>query len=111
MNTKRIVVLVAAGVMAIVAALLARGLMGGGTPKVEPTIAPAMSMSDVLVANSVLQPGQALTADQVRWQKWPSSSVWHGSANKTGSRSGSDTSTRELWSPTGSPWAYCPQGG
>jgi pilus assembly protein CpaB len=75
MNTKRIVVLVAAGVMAIVAALLARGLMGGGTPKVEAKIAPQMQMSDVLVANSVLQPGQALTADQVRWQKWPASSV------------------------------------
>ena len=41
MNTKRIVVLVAAGVMAIVAALLARGMMGGGTPKVEAKIAPA----------------------------------------------------------------------
>jgi pilus assembly protein CpaB len=75
MNTKRIVVLVAAGVMAIVAALLARGLMGGGTPKVEARIAPTMPMSDVLVAGSVLQAGQALTADQVRWQKWPSSSV------------------------------------
>lgn len=75
MNTKRIVVLVAAGVMAIVAALLARGMMGGGTPKVEAKIAPAMPMSDVLVAGSVLQPGQALTADQVRWQKWPASSV------------------------------------
>jgi len=75
MNTKRIVVLVAAGVMAIVAALLARGLMGGGTPRVEAKIAPAMSTSEVLVANTVLQPGQALTADQVRWQKWPSSSV------------------------------------
>jgi len=75
MNTKRILVLGIAGIMAIVAALLARGMMGGGTPKVEAKIAPAMQMSDVLVANGTLQPGQALTADQVRWQKWPASSV------------------------------------
>ena len=75
MNTKRIIVLCVAGVMAIVAALLARGMMGGGTPKVEAKIAPQMAMSDVLVASSNLQPGQALTADMVRWQKWPTSSV------------------------------------
>ncbi|HXS05488.1 MAG TPA: Flp pilus assembly protein CpaB [Rhizomicrobium sp.] len=75
MNTKRIIVLCVAGVMAIVAALLARGMMGGGTPKVEAKIAPQMPMSDVLVASGNLQPGQALAADLVHWQKWPSSSV------------------------------------
>ena len=75
MNTKRLIVLGVAGVMAIGAALLARNLMGGGTPNVEAKVAPQMPMSDVLVANTSLQPGQALTADKVRWQKWPSSSV------------------------------------
>jgi pilus assembly protein CpaB len=74
MNTKRLIVLGVAGVMAIVAALLARNLLGGGTPKVEASVA-QMPMSDVLVASTSLQPGQALTADAVRWQKWPSSSV------------------------------------
>ena len=75
MNTKRIIVLGLAGVMAIAAALLARGMMGGGTPKVEARIAPAVAMSDVLVASTNLQPGQALTVEQVRWEKWPSASV------------------------------------
>jgi pilus assembly protein CpaB len=75
MNTKRIIVLCVAGVMAIVAALLARGMMGGGTPKVEAKAAPQMPMSEVLVASGSLQPGQALTADLVHWQRWPSSSV------------------------------------
>jgi pilus assembly protein CpaB len=75
MNTKRLIVLGLAGVMAIVAALLARNLLGGGTPKVQASVAPQMPMSDVLVASTSLQPGQALTADEVRWQKWPSSSV------------------------------------
>ena len=74
MNTKRIIVLCVAGVMAIVAALLARGMIGGGTPKVEAKIA-QMPMSDVLVAGANLQPGQVLSAEMVRWQKWPSSSV------------------------------------
>lgn len=75
MNTKRLIVLGLAGVMAIAAALLARGMMGGGTPKVEARIAPAVAMSDVLVASTNLQPGQALTAEQVHWEKWPSASV------------------------------------
>jgi pilus assembly protein CpaB len=75
MSTKRLIVLGFAGVMAIIAALLARGIMGGGTPKVDAKIAPQLAMSDVLVANVTLQPGQALSADQVRWMKWPTSSV------------------------------------
>lgn len=75
MNTKRLIVLGIAGIMAIAAALLARGLIGGGTPGVEAKIAPQMPMSDVLVASNALQPGQALAPDQVRWQKWPTSSV------------------------------------
>lgn len=75
MNTKRLIVLGIAGIMAIAAALLARGLMGGGTPNVEAKIAPQMPMSDVLVASETLQPGQALKAEQLRWQKWPTSSV------------------------------------
>jgi len=75
MNSKRLAVLGFAGVMAITAALLARGMMGGGTPKAVAKIAPQMAMSDVLVASANLQPGHTLTADQVRWQSWPSASV------------------------------------
>jgi pilus assembly protein CpaB len=75
MNTKRLIVLGIAAVMAIAAALLARGMMGGGTPQVAAKVAPQMPMSDVLVASDSLQPGQALAADQLRWQKWPTSSV------------------------------------
>ena len=75
MNTKRLIVLGKAGIMAIAAALLARGMMGGGTPDATAKVAPQMPMSDVLIASSALQPGQALAADQLRWQKWPTSSV------------------------------------
>jgi pilus assembly protein CpaB len=75
MNTKRLAVLGFAGVMAIAAALLARGMMGGGTPKAIAKVAPPVAMSDVLVANANLQPGHLLLPDQVRWQRWPSASV------------------------------------
>jgi len=75
MNTKRIIVLGLALVAASAAALLARGIMGGGTPKVEAKIAPPIAMSEVLVASSNIQPGLALTTDMVKWQSWPQSAV------------------------------------
>jgi pilus assembly protein CpaB len=76
MNTQRIIVLGFALVAAGGAAFLVRDMLGGGgTPAVQAKAAPAISMSEVLVASTNLSPGQALTAEQVRWEKWPSSSV------------------------------------
>lgn len=75
MDTKRLVVLGLALVAASGAALMARGLMGGGTPAVQAKPVPQIAMSEVLVANAALQPGQKLTAEQVRWEKWPASAV------------------------------------
>ena len=75
MNTQRLVVLGLALVAAGGAAFLVRSMLGGGTPKVEAKPAPVIPMSEVLVANSNLTPGQALTADRVRWEKWPTASV------------------------------------
>ena len=76
MNTKRIIVLGIALVAATAAALLARSLMGGGTPKVEAKIAPPpIAMSEVLVATAAIQPGLALKPDMVKWQSWPTSAV------------------------------------
>jgi pilus assembly protein CpaB len=76
MNTQRIIVLGLALVAAIAAAFMVRGLIGGGAAQSQARAAPpTIAMSRVLVASTTLQPGQKLTADQVRWQKWPSSSV------------------------------------
>lgn len=74
MNTQRLIVLGLALVAAGGAALLVRGMLGGGTPKVEARPA-TIPMSEVLVASSNFSPGQELSADQVRWQKWPTASV------------------------------------
>jgi pilus assembly protein CpaB len=75
MNTQRMIVLGLALVAAGGAAFLVRGMLGGGTPSVQAKPAPAIPMSEVLVANANLTPGQALSAEQVRWQKWPTTSV------------------------------------
>jgi pilus assembly protein CpaB len=75
MNTKRIIVLGLALVAASGAALLARAILGGGTPKVEAKAPPPMAMSEVLVATAAIQPGLELKPDMVKWQNWPSGSV------------------------------------
>jgi pilus assembly protein CpaB len=73
MNTSRMIILGVAALAAGAAALLARGLLGGGTPQVKAALPPATA--EVLVATTDLQPGIALTADEVRWQQWPRSAV------------------------------------
>jgi pilus assembly protein CpaB len=75
MNTQRVIVLGVALVAAGGAAFLVRGMLGGGTSLVEAKPAPAIAMSEVLVASENLQPGQALQPEQVRWEKWPSNAV------------------------------------
>jgi pilus assembly protein CpaB len=75
MNTQRVIVLGFALVAAGGAAFLVRGMLGGGTQVVQAKAAPQIAMSEVLVASTNLTPGQALTTEQVRWEKWPSSSV------------------------------------
>jgi pilus assembly protein CpaB len=75
MNLQRLLILGLAALAAGAAALLVRGLMGGGTPKVQAALPPTVSMSQVLVAASDLQPGQHLSGSQVHWQAWPKQSV------------------------------------
>jgi pilus assembly protein CpaB len=75
MNTPRLIVLGLAAVAAGGAAFLARGLLGGGTPAVQAAVPAPVATSEVLVAASDLTPGQRLLAEQVRWQKWPRSSI------------------------------------
>ena len=75
MNTKRLIVLGFALVAASAVALLVRGMVGGGTPKAEAKLPPPVVMSEVLVAGSNMQPGQAITPEMVRWEKWPASAV------------------------------------
>jgi pilus assembly protein CpaB len=75
MNTQRIIVLGLALVAAGGAALLVRGMLGGGAQVAAAKAAPQIAMSEVLVASTNLSPGQALTGEQVRWEKWPTATV------------------------------------
>jgi len=76
MNRSRVIVLVLAAFAAGIVALLVRGFLGGGTPPVTASIAPApVAMLKVLVAESDIQPGTAITPALVRWQSWPKSSI------------------------------------
>jgi len=75
MNTRRLVVLVLAALAAGIVALVARGLFGGGTQPAAAKPAPQIAVSEVLVASGHIQPGQPITADEVRWQQWPAANV------------------------------------
>jgi len=74
MNVTRIAVLVVAAVAAIGAALMARGMMGGGEANVVAEV-PQIEIVQVLVAGDRIEPGRSLTIDMVRWEEWPSNSV------------------------------------
>jgi pilus assembly protein CpaB len=75
MDRTRMIVLAVAAVAAGAVALLARSLLGGGTPPTAAAPAPQVVMSEVLVAAGELTPGSQLTPASVRWQNWPKASV------------------------------------
>ncbi len=75
MNMPRMLILAVAAIAAGAAALLARSLLGGGTPAAVARPAPMIATSDVLVAASAIQPGQKLNPMLVRWQRWPTSNI------------------------------------
>jgi pilus assembly protein CpaB len=75
MDRTRIIVLAVAAVAAGAVALLARSLLGGGTPQTVAAPGPTVVMSDVLVAAGALTPGSQLTPASVHWQQWPKTSV------------------------------------
>src|SRR5437870_7505060 len=75
MDRTRIIVLAVAAVAAGAVALLARSLLGGGTPQTVAAPGPQVVMSGVLVAASDLTPGSPLKPASVRWREWPRTSV------------------------------------
>jgi len=75
MNMPRMLILAVAAIAAGAAALLARSLLGGGTPAAVAKPAPMIATSEVLVAASAIQPGQKLNPMLVRWQRWPTSNI------------------------------------
>lgn len=76
MNMTRIAILGVAGVAAIAAALLVRGILGGGTPDVQAEVPePEFEVIQVLVSTETIEPGRELSVESVRWEDWPNTSV------------------------------------
>lgn len=77
MNPVRIIIVLVAGVAAIVLALFVRNI--AAPPKHAPTIiqtqAPAPPMARVLVAKVALNVGDRLSADNMTWQQWPAATL------------------------------------
>ena len=75
MNVMRIAILGVAAIAAGAAALLVRGLIGGGTPEVQANIPDPIEVVEVLVASERIEPGRVLQSGSVRWEEWPDTSV------------------------------------
>lgn len=82
MTLTRLAILSVAAFAAIAAALLMRGMLGGGTPPVQASLPPPATTIEVLVAAHDIQPGYKLDAPAVRWESWPKSSVAAGFITK-----------------------------
>jgi pilus assembly protein CpaB len=74
MDRKKVALLVAALLIAVITAFMARSMFtGASTPQAEAaTVAPVPTGPKVLVATRALPPGTLITADSVRYQPWPS---------------------------------------
>ena len=83
MNVTRIAILSVAAIAAGAAALLVRGMLGGGTTSVEASAPPQILITEVLVASKSVAPGRVLDADSVRWEAWPKDSVLNTFITKT----------------------------
>ena len=68
MNVTRIAILGVAAIAAGAAALLVRGMVGGGTPASQASLPPPATTIEVLVASKDITPGHALDAGLVRWE-------------------------------------------
>jgi pilus assembly protein CpaB len=75
MNITRIAILGVAAIAAGGAALMVRGMLGGGTPASQASVSQVSATTDVLVASKDVTPGHVLDAASVRWEGWPKSSV------------------------------------
>ena len=75
MNVMRIAILGVAAIAAGAAALLVRGMIGGGTPASQAAAPSVVITTDVLVASRDIVPGHVLSVDLVRWDAWPKNAV------------------------------------
>lgn len=73
MNLTRILILVGAVGAAGIAAFLARGLIGGGQNQAD--AAPAMELTEIVVASRAIEVGSKIMPGDLKWQGWPKSAL------------------------------------
>lgn len=72
MNMTRILILVAALGAAVMAAILMRGMVGGGQ---QAEAAPNMQVTEIMVAAHAIEVGTKVTAADFKWQGWPKTAL------------------------------------
>jgi pilus assembly protein CpaB len=75
MSKKRIVVIALAAGSAVMAAVLAKGIISKKQPEVETTVIDKVEKIEVLVTAKDLQIGDRLSTGAVLWKNWPKESV------------------------------------
>jgi pilus assembly protein CpaB len=75
MNIVRIIVLIVAGLAAVVAAIFVRGAMQPAPAAPQQVEAPAPAEARVLAAARDIAAGERLTASDMRWTPWPQEAV------------------------------------
>jgi pilus assembly protein CpaB len=75
MNITRIAILGVAAIAAGAAALLVRGMLGGGTPEASATPSRNLATVEILVAAKPIEPGRRLEQENVRWEAWPKDAI------------------------------------
>ncbi|HXJ02958.1 MAG TPA: Flp pilus assembly protein CpaB [Micropepsaceae bacterium] len=75
MNLMRFAILGVAFIAAAAAVLLARGMLGGGTPATQAAVPPPVATVEVLVASKDIGAGHSLDPGAVQWEAWPKKSV------------------------------------
>jgi len=76
MNSRKLMLMAGALAFALVSAMLARGLLGGGgTPSAQAAATPQVTGPEVLVATRSLPAGTIITPDAFRYQPWPNDLV------------------------------------
>ncbi|PZU08598.1 Flp pilus assembly protein CpaB [Sphingomonas sp.] len=76
MNSRKLMLMAGALVFALISAMLARNLVGGGTaPAAQAAATPQVTGPEVLVATRALPAGTIITPDAFRYQPWPNELV------------------------------------
>jgi len=95
MNVRSLILVVAALIIAVVTAFMARALMSGNDQAKPAQVTKQVTESKILVAARTLTVGHILQAEDMKWQPWPEDAM-HDAYVKEGSASINDMTGKVL---------------